>query len=67
LIVNSNADQQEHGNTYHIAGMFGGGKVWQILQVVRDSPNFNQPILADKWYSYGQIYPFAKLYFVNYF
>jgi len=23
--------------------MFGGGKVWQIWQVVRDSPNFNQP------------------------
>ena len=28
---------------YRIAGMFGGGKVWQIWRVIRDSPNFNQP------------------------
>ena len=36
---------------YHIVEMFGSVKVWRIWQMVRASPNFNQPY---KWYPYGR-------------
>ena len=33
---------------YRIAGKFGGGKVWQIWQIVCDSPNYSTAQLQGK-------------------
>ena len=43
----------EHHCMYHIVGMFGSGKVWQIWRVICASPNFISQILAYKWHPYG--------------
>ena len=34
-----NTPLAQHANTYHIVGKFGWGNVWQLWQIMHDSPD----------------------------